>query len=219
MTKRTMLENAFINKIYLPMARQQQLVNQDIDSKRKNVIVKSKRFNNNRYYLPTFLWQKQNLLNSQSERQFLMQLYEKDAIPWGVIRDVFGLDQKVLDYYRKEDQGTMSNELTREIIDQTVKDSPELSLKYALGEDPIELLRKKLKEQTIAEETQEKLDENGPDTMSDTGGDFGGGFDSSAPIDLGPESSMETGEEPSLDETGPSTGDEGAEEPAEPPME
>lgn len=219
MTKRTMLENAFINKIYLPMARQQQLVNQDIDSKRKNVIVKSKRFNNNRYYLPTFLWQKQNLLNSQSERQFLMQLYEKDAIPWGVIRDVFGLDQKVLDYYRKEDQGTMSNELTREIIDQTIKDDPSLSLKYALGDDPIELLRKKLKEQTIAEETQKELDENGPDTMSDAGGDFGGGFDSSAPIDLGPESSMETGEEPSLNETGPSTGDEGATEPAEPPME
>ena len=219
MTKRTMLENAFINKIYLPMARQQQLVNQDIDSKRKNVIVKSKRFNNNRYYLPTFLWQKQNLLNSQSERQFLMQLYEKDAIPWGVIRDVFGLDQKVLDYYRKEDQGTMSNELTREIIDQTIKDDPSLSLKYALGDDPIELLRKKLKEQTIVEETQKELDENGPDTMSDAGGDFGGGFDSSAPIDLGPDSSMETGEEPSLEETGPSTGDEGAEEPAEPPME
>lgn len=208
MTKRTMLENAFVNKIYLPMARQQQLINQSISDKRQNVLVKSKRFRNNQYYLPKFLWQKQNLLNSQSERQFLMQLYEKDAIPWGIIRDVFGLDQKVIDYYRKEDQATMSNELTREIIDQTVKDDPSLSLKYVLGQDPIELLKGKLQEQTVLEETEKGLD-NKED-------EFGGidspvpSFDSSAPIDL--ETSQQSGEEPSLEETGPSTGNETIEE-------
>ena len=211
MTKRTMLENAFVNKIYLPMARQQQLINTTISDKRKNVLVKSKRFRNNQYYLPKFLWQKQNLLNSQSERQFLMQLYEKDAIPWGIIRDVFGLDQKVIDYYRKEDQGTMSNELTREIIDQTVKDDPSLSLHYVLGQDPIELLKDKLKQQEVLEKTEKGLDENAPDTMSDM--DIGG-FDSSAPIDLG--TSQQTGEEPSLEETGPSTGDETIETTEEP---
>lgn len=214
MTKRVRLENLFINKIYLPIARQQQLINQTPGEQKKCTLVKSRRFANNNYYLPTFMWQKQNLLNSQSERQFLMQLFERDAIPWGVIRDVFGLDQKVIDYYRKEDQGTLSNELTREIIDQTVKDSPELSLKYALGEDPIELLRKKLQEQETLQQTEEGL-ENGPDTMSD---EPMPNFDSSAPIDLGP-SSMESGEEPSLDETGPSTGDEGAAEPSETPVE
>lgn len=214
MTKRVRLENLFINKIYLPMARQQQLIKQTIGEQKKNTLVKSKRFANNNYYLPTFMWQKQNLLNSQSERQFLMQLFERDAIPWGVIRDVFGLDQKVIDYYRKEDQGTLSNELTREIIDQTVKDSPELSLKYALGEDPIELLRKKLQEQTILEETENKL--------SDVNEDLGGidnepmpSFDSSAPIDL--ETSEQSGEEPSLEEQGPSAGNESieSEEPVE----
>lgn len=217
MTKRTMLENAFINKIYLPMARQQQLIKQDIDSQRKRILVKSKRFANTNYYLPTFLWQKQNLLNSQSERQFLMQLYERDAIPWGIIRDVFGLDQKVLDYYRKEDQGTMSNELTREIVDQTVKDSPELSLKYALGDDPIELLKKKLQQDTIQQSAKEGIDEMSEGMDDGLGGDIGpGGFDSGAPIDLG--TSEETGEEPSVEETGPSTGDEGATEPT-PPIE
>lgn len=220
MTKRTMLEQAFINKIYLPIARQQQLIKPTIDEKRTNTLVKSKRFANTRYYLPTFMWQKQNLLNSQSERQFLMQLFERDAIPWGIIRDVFGLDQKVIDYYRKEDQGTLSNELTREIVDQTVKDDPSLSLKYALGEDPIELLRQKLKQDTVAQDAEKTL-ENGPDTRADD--DMGmmgpgpGGFDSGAPIDLG--TSEETGEEPSLEEEGPSTGDESASEPVEPPME
>lgn len=214
MTKRVRLENLFINKIYLPIARQQQLINQTPGEQKKCTLVKSRRFANNNYYLPTFMWQKQNLLNSQSERQFLMQLYERDAIPWGIIRDVFGLDQKVIDYYRKEDQGTLSNELTREIIDQTVKDSPELSLKYALGEDPIELLRKKLQEQETLQQTEEGL-ENGLDTMSD---EPMPNFDSSAPIDLGP-SSMESGEEPSLEETGPSTGDESAAEPPETPVE
>lgn len=211
MTKRTMLENAFINKVFLPIARQQQLIDQTISDKRKNILVKSKRFANNNYYLPTFLWQKQNLLNSQSERQFLMNLFEKDAIPWGIIRDVFGLDQKVIDFYRKEDQGTMSNSITREIIDQTVKDDPSMSLKYALGKDPIELLKQKLNQQEIAEQAEQGMSE-GPDTMSD---ESMPSFDSSAPIDLGP-SSMESGEEPSLEETGPSTGDESAEEPSEP---
>lgn len=214
MTKRVRLENLFINKIYLPIARQQQLINQTPGEQKKCTLVKSRRFANNNYYLPTFMWQKQNLLNSQSERQFLMQLFERDAIPWGVIRDVFGLDQKVIDYYRKEDQGTLSNELTREIIDQTVKDDPSLSLKYALGQDPIELLRQKLKQQEQLQQTEEGL-ENGPDTMSD---EPMPNFDSSAPIDLGP-SSMESGEEPSLEETGPSTGDESAAEPSETPAE
>lgn len=214
MTKRVRLENLFINKIFLPMARQQQLINQTAGEARKCTLVKSKRFSNNKYYLPSFMWQKQNLLNSQSERQFLMQLYDRDAIPWGVIRDVFGLDQKVIDYYRKEDQGTMSNELTREIVDQTVKDDPSLSLRYALGEDPIEILKQKLQQQQELEKTEEGL-EGAPEPMADESMES---FDSSAPIDLGP-SSMETGEEPSLEETGPSTGDESAEEPTEPPME
>lgn len=208
MTKRVRLENLFINKIYLPIARQQQLINQTPGEQKKCTLVKSRRFANNNYYLPTFMWQKQNLLNSQSERQFLMQLFERDAIPWGVIRDVFGLDQKVIDYYRKEDQGTLSNELTREIIDQTVKDSPELSLKYALGEDPIELLRKKLQEQTILEETENKLS----DANEDLGGMDNGpmpSFDSSAPIDL--DTSEQSGEEPLLEEQGPSTGNESIE--------
>ena len=214
MTKRTRIENLFINKIFLPMARQQQLINQTLGEIKKCTLVKSKRFSNNNYYLPTFMWQKQNLLNSQSERQFLMQLFERDAIPWGVIRDVFGLDQKVIDYYRKEDQGTLSNELTREIVDQTVKDDPSLSLKYALGEDPIEILRQKLQQQDELKKAEEGL-ENGPDTMGD---EPMPNFDSSAPIDLGP-GSMESGEEPSLEETGPSTGNEGAEEPSETPVE
>lgn len=211
MTKRTMLEQAFINKIYLPMARQQQLIKKTIDEKRTNTMVKSKRFANTRYYLPSFMWQKQNLLNSQAERQFLMQLFERDAIPWGIIRDVFGLDQKVIDYYRKEDQGTLSNELTREIVDQTVKDSPELSLKYALGDDPIELLRKKLKEDTILTETEDKMSEQ--TEVADSLGSTPEPFDSSAPIDLG--TSEQTGEEPNLSEKGPSTGEETI-EPAEP---
>lgn len=205
MTKRTKLENLFINKIYLPIARQQQLINQTPGEQRKCTLVKSKRFANNNYYLPTFMWQKQNLLNSQSERQFLMQLYERDAIPWGIIRDVFGLDQKVIDYYRKEDQGTLSNELTREIVDQTVKDSPELSLKYALGEDPIELLRNKLQQQTILEETENKLSDVNDD-LDGTNNEPIPAFDSSAPIEL--ETSEQSGEEPSLEEQGPSTGDE-----------
>ena len=213
MTKRTMLEQTFTNKIYLPIARQQQLVDTSLSDKRKRVLVKSKRFANNNYLLPTFLWQKQNLLNSQSERQFLMQLYENGSIPWGVIRDVFGLDQKVLDYYRKENQATMSDPITREIIDQTVKDDPSLSLRYALGEDPIEIIKNKVKQQDQQEQAEEVMD-------SDIGSDIGTGpdmnFDSSAPIDLG--TSEETGEEPSLEETGPSTGDETVES-SEPTVE
>lgn len=212
MTKRVKLENAFINKIYLPIARQQQLINQSLGETKKAVLVKSKRFANNNYYLPSFMWQKQNLLNSQSERQFLMQLYDRDAIPWGIIRDVFGLDQKVIDYYRKEDQGTISNAMTREIIDQTVKDDPSLSLKYVLGEDPIQIMKQKLKQQEELNATEEGM-KSGPDTMSD---EPIPDFDSSAPIDLGPmpsETSEQSGEEPNLDETGPSTGDEGIEKP------
>ena len=210
MTKRTKLENLFINKIFLPIARQQQLINQTPGEKKKCTLVKSRRFANSNYYLPTFMWQKQNLLNSQSERQFLMQLYDNGSIPFQIIRDVFGLDQKVIDYYRKEEQGTLANSLTREIVDQTVKDDPSMSLKYALGEDPIEILKQKLEQQEELAKAEEGL-EGSPTPTADK---EMSNFDSSAPIDLGP-SSMESGEEPSLEETGPSTGDESAVEPSE----
>ena len=213
MTKRTKLENLFINKIFLPIARQQQLINQTPGENKKCTLVKSRRFANSNYYLPTFMWQKQNLLNSQSERQFLMQLYENGSIPFQIIRDVFGLDQKVIDYYRQEEQGTLANSLTREIVDQTVKDDPSLSLKYALGEDPIEILKQKLQQQEEVEKAEEGL-EGAPETFGDKPAP---NFDSSAPIDLG--TSQETGEEPNIDENNPSTGDEGATEPPETPVE
>ena len=109
----------------------------------------------------------------------------------------------------------MSDSITREIVDQTVKDDPSLSLRYALGEDPIEIMKNKLKQQDQQEQAEEVMDsaDSGP-ASSDIGPMPD--FDSSAPIDLG--TSEQTGEEPSVEETGPSTGEETV-EPSEPPAE
>lgn len=188
MNSRKQLTEIAKNKIFYQIARFQNLVRRSTGEAKKNVIVKSKSFRKDSYYLPDFLFFKQNLLNATSERQFLMQLYQQGDIPWGIIRDVFGLDQKIVDRYRMDDQGTMSDKLTREVIDQTVKDDPSLSLSYVLGEDPIEILHKKLDKVKLTEGNGAQ----GEDTDSDMGGDLGGGigggdlenFDSSAPIDL-----------------------------------
>lgn len=209
MTKRTNLESAFRNKIFLPIAKQQQLVIQTPGEEKKCVMVKSKRFSQNNYLLPTFMWQKQNLLNSQSERDFIVRLYEKDAIPFGIVRDIFGLDQKVIDYYRKKDQGTFSNTITRELVDNIIKDDPSLSYRFALGEDPIQLIKEKYDATKTLNETEEGMggNEKSDSGMFDDNSEFSH-FDSSAPIDLG--SPRETGEEPPMGDLSPSSGDEGA---------
>lgn len=204
-TAREDLQNEYANKIFLPIARQQELVRQTEGEAKKLTKVKSKNFATKKYYLPEFMWRRQNLVNNNSEQQFLMTLYQNGDIPFGVIRDVFGLDQKVIDVYRKRDNGTYSNQITREIIDQTVKEDPSLSLAYVMGEDPIEIMKKKLMSDNKLKEQEEMNKEmNMPtDNMP------GGGFDSSAPLDLGGDSigdeegmGGETSEEPPMSETG-----------------
>lgn len=189
MNSRKQLTEIAKNKIYYQIARFQNLVRRSDGEKKKNIIIKSKNFRKDSYYLPDFLFFKQNLLNATSERQFLMQLYQQGDIPWGIIRDVFGLDQKIVDRYRMDDQGTMSDKLTREVIDQTVKDDPSLSLSYVLGEDPIEILHKKLDKVKLTEGSgtpgEEGIDSSmGGDLGSGMGGENLENFDSSAPIDL-----------------------------------
>lgn len=199
-TEREDLQKLYAEKVYLPIARQQGLVRQTPGEKQKLTLVKSKNFTSKKYYLPEFMWHRQNLLNNTQEQQFIMSLYQNGDIPFGIIRDIFGLDQKVIDVYRKRDNGTYSNQITREIIDQTIKEDPSLSLAYVMGEDPVEIMKKKLAADKAVQKQEEVNDELGmPEDNMD-----GGGFDSGAPIDLGGE---DTSTEEPMSETG-----EGSEE-------
>ncbi|MCM1260535.1 MAG: hypothetical protein NC222_06230 [Staphylococcus sp.] len=199
-TEREDLQLEYQQKIFLPIARQQELVRQTEGEVKKLTKVKSKSFATKKYYLPEFLWQKQNLVNNTQEQQFLMTLYQNGDIPFSIIAEVFGLSKKSIEYYRKIDNGTYSNQITREIVDQTIKEDPSLSLAYVLGEDPIQIMKKKLQSDKKVEEQEQMNKDMGmpEDNMS------GGGFDSSAPLDLGGDeggSSEELGEEP-MSETG-----------------
>lgn len=207
-TCREELQKEYRNKMFFPIAKRQGLIRQTKGEQNKATKVKSNSFAYKKYILPEFMWRRQNLLNNTQEQQFLLNLYNSDDIPFSVIADMFGLDQNILKQYRKRDQGTYSNKITREIIDQTVKEDPALSLKYISGEDPIAIMAEKLK-QNKALQDQEQMDRDNRDSGDMTGApsDMGGGasvpFDSGAPIDLG-------GEEPPTE-----TGEENAETPLE----
>lgn len=209
-TVRAERERNYRNKMFLPIARQQQLIKQSEGDKKTNTLVKSKTFRNNQYYLPEFMWRQQNVLNNYQLQQMMVQLYNDGAIPFGILSDIFGLSDKILNNYRKKEQGTYANRLTREIVDEVVKQDPTMSLKFALGEDPIELLKQKVKNDKVLEEANQNnnTDEGlGSSSNDDMGGlDSGGSsFDSRSPIDLGEsESSSENesaGEAP-MSETG-----------------
>lgn len=172
-------EKAYRNKIFLPIARQQQLIKQSDGEKKALTMVKSKKFRDQQYYLPEFMWRQQNVTNNYQLQQQLIQLYNDGAIPFGIISDILGLSDKILDSYRKKEQGTYANRLTREIVDEMVKADPSLSLKFALGEDPVELLKNKVKN------LDQMQDESNNMNGEDNGLGDEGGFDSRAPIDLG----------------------------------
>lgn len=216
-TCREELQREYRNKMFFPIAKRQGFIRQTDGEIKKAVKVKSKSFAYKKYILPEFMWRRQNLLNNTQEQQFLLNLYNSDDIPFSVIADVFGLDRNILKQYRKYDQGTYSNKITREIIDQTVKEDPSLSLKYISGEDPIEIMRNKLKQDQILQE-QEKMDkenrENGDmlGAPSDMSSEMPSSFDSSAPLDLGSETVTEENTEETTEapiEEGPTEGEGG----------
>lgn len=199
-TAREDLQKEYRNKIFFPIAKAQEFIKQTSGEIQKAVKVKSKNFAYKKYILPEFLWRRQNLLNNTQEQQFLMNLYSSDDIPFSIIADMFGLDTNMIQQYRKKDQGTYSNKITREIVDQTIKEDPSLSLSYVMGEDPLDIMKKKMLADKKVEE-QEKMDsENGlnEENMED--------FDSGAPIDLGP---SETSDEDlgDISEEGPTEGE------------
>lgn len=201
-TAREDLQREYRNKIFFPIAKKQEFVKQTSGEIQKAVKVKSKNFSYKKYILPEFLWRRQNLLNNTQEQQFLMNLYNSDDIPFSIVADMFGLDTKMIKQYRKKDQGTYSNKITREIIDQTVKEDPSLSLKYISGEDPIEIMKEKMKANKKLEEQEQMDSETG---INDSTGDLEG-FDSGAPIDLG---TSEEGSSEEILEEGPTEGEGG----------
>lgn len=208
-TAREDLQKEFRNKIFFRIAKMQGFVKQTDGEIKKAVKVKSKNFSYKKYILPEFLWRRQNLLNNTQEQQFIMNLYQNDDIPFSIVADMFNLDTDMVKAYRKKDQGTYSNKITREIIDQTVKESPELSLKYVMGEDPIEIMKQKLsadKEVEKQEAMEKEMDMNGQSDFAG-GGDIGS-FDSGAPLDLGSDDvSSDTSTEEAPIEEGPTEGE------------
>lgn len=207
-TVRSNREKAYRQKIFLPIAKKQGLVKQNNNEKKTYTLIKSKTFRDTQYYLPEFMWRQQNTLNNYQLQQMLVGLYNDGAIPFGIISDIFGLSDKILENYRKKEQGTYANRLIREIVDEVVKADPSMSLKFALGEDPIELLKEKMKNDEVLNSTEEgQKDENGniDDNLDIGGGDMG--FDSRSPIELDnneeeTSNNEESGSEPPMSETG-----------------
>lgn len=216
MTKRKALELEARRKIYLPIARMQGLIKQNQGESQKLTLVKSKKFAESNYYLPEFLWQKQNLINNSQTEQMAMSLYDQGSLPFGIIRDMLGLDQKVIDNYRKQEQGSYSNRMTREIVDELIKEDPSLALDFAIGEDPIKILKNKILRNKKVEEQEEMKSRTGDDFGPSTPDDMDSGFDSSAPIDISDtsdtgESAGEENPATDIEEPAPSEGNESTE--------
>lgn len=201
-TVRNEREKQYRNKIFLPIARQQQLIRQQPGDKKSFTLVKSKSFRDKQYYLPEFMWRQQNVVNNYQLQQMLVQLYNDGAIPFGIISDILGLSDKILDSYRKKEQGTYANRLTREIVDEMVKEDPSLSLRFALGEDPVELIKERVKNNNMLDNEEENSDNIDDLDTGNLGGDIGGGeVNTREPIDLDNSNEEPTNEVP-MSETG-----------------
>jgi len=96
-TERAEIEKIFKYKIFLPIAREQKLIRRtkaEIDHKVRNNFKEN--VPDDRYYLPTFIWQKLNLLNNTQEQEMLLRMRTDGRIPQEIINDVFGLSSKIV---------------------------------------------------------------------------------------------------------------------------
>jgi len=149
LTVRQDLQDTYKYKMYLPIARSQKFVRQTNANNKNSIKIYSKNFPLKKYYLPDFLWRKLNLLNNTSEQEFLLRLYEKGDLPFTVISDVFGYDNKILEKYWNSERGTMVDKNYRSIIENKIEKEPEFAKGYFEGKDPKTLNREISKEEVI----------------------------------------------------------------------
>lgn len=155
MTTRQDLQDTYKYKMYLPIAKAQKFVRQTPADAKHTIKIYSKNFPLKKYYLPDFLWRKLNLLNSTTEQEFLLRLYEKGDLPFTVLSDVFGYDNKILEKYWKNERGTMADRNYRAIIEENIKENPKFAKGYLKGRDPRTLMEEMAKD-VLEEKNEEK---------------------------------------------------------------
>lgn len=150
MLMRDMLSAFFRNKVFKPIAEARGYKQSDSTNIDRNPI-----YSNGKYYsliLPQIKWRKLNLLDDTQQKQFLMQLHEKQKIPMKLISEIFDLDYDMLRSELAREQGTVVDQVYVAARDTVGNENPEAVLKGANGVALSKLSLEKKKKQKEEEE-------------------------------------------------------------------
>ena len=187
---RTLLERALIYKIFLPLARARGFVRRskaEISHKirvnsnvwsAKEVFkrVEGKDFHGamriankvsaagenprEKFYLPGLVWEKLNLLDNTTLQRFVLDLREREEIPFDVVCDVFGWDKSFIDTTMQREMFSIRNPDIKKKMLEYAADDKEIMIRILRGENDIDISKavaSKL-EKEILEDAQKKQD-------------------------------------------------------------
>jgi hypothetical protein len=159
-TDRAEIEKIFKYKIFLPMAREQQLIRPTKAEVEHKIKIRGGNIPDEKYFLPSFIWQKLNLLNNTQEQEMMLRLRNDGRIPQEIINDVFGLTSKtIVSQFQKEEATYLDKdwqELKKAYLDDA--ENKELRDRFLKGEKVQDILN----DLAMKEQVQEKADSKKP---------------------------------------------------------
>lgn len=123
MKQRTNVNNAFMEKVYSPIAIKRRYEIRSNSERKDNVREDYAEVPDfKRYYLPRLFWRPANLISGMAEQEFLNRLREKGDLPADVIYDVLGIDKDKVTRSLGQEQGTVLDPIYREARKTSIKD-------------------------------------------------------------------------------------------------
>ena len=119
--------------------------------------VKTRR-DDSRLIVPTFYWQKANLLSNQAIMQMVIGLRDKHEVPFRYVAEMFGWDIDDIVHQLKREEGSRVDPEWRNLRTETIKKDKGLSNSMLLGDDIDEAIKVKYKkgEKGVAAEPEPK---------------------------------------------------------------
>lgn len=170
LTIRNNMEIEIKRKVFSPLSRIRKFYNPTPAEVSHRV--KTRR-DESRLLVPTFSWQKANLLSNQAIMQMVLGLREKKEIPFRFVAEMFGWELDDIIYQLKREEGTRIDPTWKDVKSKIIEKDEDLSWKLLLGDDIDEAIKAKYKEGSVAADEEEAEEKPSKKKKKDkAGGDF-----------------------------------------------
>ena len=143
LTIRNQIQGEISKKVFKPLARLRKFyapTQAELTHR-----VKTRR-DDSRLIVPTFYWQKANLMSNQAIMQMIIGLSDKNKVPFRYVTEMFGWDLDDMIHQLKREEGSRVDPLWRDLRNDVVKKDKILTNKILLGDDIDAAIKAKYKQ-------------------------------------------------------------------------